>query len=546
MGDCRLAAVLVLLVALGAETLEAAPNPVRLRNGLSAGVLTVFSLDAQTTRSTSGGQDGVNEVLTYEQAGRLTLLVLSPPRGGRADRAWMIELDQALAEKLTRDGREIRPAPEAVELGLPPRAAQLRVDKVSPTHAFASTAGGSPIQQTALLLALDVTHWPAGPVRPSDEWEHQIDADYVVGTRTLTLDEVRGRGRAREAVVSSIVAGEFRGPLQDQATLQRVESRCVWHISDQSLLRLDATVELTYSEQETPRKLVLDLTLERLSRRELSADERQPMLDQLSELTDVIEGYLRGDRATAAEALRKFEPTYPNSIWLPVARDLLHKARYERDELETMTDQQLVSVLGQLFAHWQTIAITENFERLQPLRTTLTELAGTQRDALHKLTTSDDAYLRAMSVFCLAFGSEPDDRRAIVVACRDPHAVVRAWAVYGLAEQADPRTDTALLSDALADEDVKVRQRACLAIAACVQPSSPHAGRFAELLLEVVRTDSAQDVRAFAASALLRLARPEDLPRVVEARAAEESLIVRERLDRVLQKLGQSPPGDPD
>lgn len=529
---------------MGAEVAEAAaPKPVRLRNELSAGVLTVCSLNARTTRTTGSPPGPPDEVLTYEQEGRLTLMVLSPPRGSRADRAWMIELDEARVECLTRDGQEVRPLPEAVELGLPPRAAQLRVDKVSPRHAFASMAGGSPIQQTALLLALDVTHWPDEPVQPSDTWQHRIDREHLVGTRTLRLDDVAGLGRNREAVVSSTVAGEFRAALQAEVTLQRADSRCVWHVSDHSLLSLDSTVELSYSTEQVPRKLVLELSLERLERRKLSAQQRQPVLDQLAELTEAIESYQHDDRTRAMEALRKFEPAYPNSIWLPVSRDLLHKARYEREKLESLTEDQLVSVLAQLIARWQVVAITENFERLEPLRTTFGELARAKRQALHELTASDEANLRAIAVFCLAFGSEARDRQAIVAACRDSQAVVRAWAVYGLAEQADPHTDVGLLRDALADPDPKVRQRACLAIAACIEPDSHHRRRFAQLLLEVVCSDPVQDVRAFAASALLRLAEVEHLPRIVEARADEEALAVRERLDRIIREL-RGTPGD--
>lgn len=525
--------------AVEAAQVEApAPSPVRLRNGLSPGVLTVFSLEARTTRSTAGEMD---EVVTYEQAGRLTLLVLSPPQGGRVDRAWMIELDEARVESLIRGGEPVRPPPEAVELGLPPRAAQLRVDRVSPSHAYASTAGGSALQQTALLLALDVTHWPDDPVRPSDTWEHRIDGEHLIGTRALTLEEVRGLGRRREAVLFSTVTGEFRAGLQGTATLERVESRCVWHVSDHSLLSLDSTVELAYSAEQTPRKLILELTLERLERRKLSAQERQPVLDQLAELTEAIEDYMHQDRAQAVEALRKFEPTHPDSIWLPVARDLLHKARYEQEKLASLTDDELVLVLAQLLARWQTIAVTESFERLQPLRTTFTELARTKGQALHELAGSDDANMRAIAVFCLAFGSEDRDRQAVVDACRDRQAVVRAWAVYGLAEQADSSTQPALLADALADEDPKVRQRACLAIGACIGPDSHDRTRFAELLLDVVRADAVQDVRAFAASALLRLAEPEHLSRIVTARAAEEALVVRERLDRIIRELGGTP-----
>lgn len=532
-GWVALAALLPAGTAPGAP-----PRSARLRNDLSPGVLTICSFSVQAVRSTMGSGGTEGEVLTYAQEGRLTLFGLAPPHRGKADRTWMIELDEARVETLRRQGEEVAPLPTGAEAGLPPRAAHLRVDKASVTDAYASVAGGSPIQQAALLLALDVTHWPAEPVRPGDVWEHRIDNEYLTGLRTLSLAEIRGKGRERQAVVASTVAGEFRDALRDQARLERAESNCVWHLSEHSLLSLDSTIELTYQPQREPRRLTLELALERVDRRRLSRQQRDSVAEELDELTESIDRYLRGDRAEAVEALGRFEPAHPRSIWLPVARDLLVKAKYEGQKLESLTLGQLASVLVQLIARWQSIAVTDRPERLQPLRTTFGELVRIKGEDLRRLARDEDANIRAIAVFCFAFGSEEADRQMLIEACNDPQAKVRAWALYGLAEQGRSDTDPDILASALADADPKVRQRACMAIKTCVRRSSPARGRFADLLLDVVNSDPEVDVRTLAASALTRLASKKHLPQLAEIRAREEHAPVRERLDHIIGLLG--------
>ncbi len=530
---------LAALIPAGA-VLAAPPRAVRLRNNLSPGVLTIYSLSIRAVRSTGKPSQAPTEVLTYEQQGRLTLFGLAPPRQGRADRAWMIELDEARVETLHRQGEEVTELPTGADAGLPARAAHLKVSRASTVHAYASVAGGSPIQDTALLLALDVTHWSDTPVSPPDAWEHRIDYEHLTGLRRLTLAEVRGRGRSRQAVVSSTVTGEFRDALGEQASLDRAESSCLWHLAEHSLVSLTSTSELTYRPQREPRKLTLELSIERVHRRKLPPEQRPAVADELSELADAIGRYARGDRAAAVEALRRFEPAHPRSIWLPVARDLLGKARYEREQLESLTVTQLASVLVQLITRWQSIAITDNPERLQPLRTTFAELVRIKRDDLRRLTRDPDADIRAIAVFCFAFGSQAADDQVLVEACQDPQAGVRAWAVYGLAERGQSTTDPDLLAGALADDDPQVRQRACMAVKACVRRGSPGERRLTELLLGVLSSDLEQDVRAFAVSALAGLVGQEHLPKLTALRALEESTRVRQRLDHVIGLLETS------
>ena len=528
----------------GSPAAATAPSAVRLRNDLSAGMRSVYSMTIRTTRSTEESDEQAQEVLVYEQHGQLTLLGLTPPEQGRADRAWMLELDTAWAERLTRGGQEVTPLPEPVELGLPPRAVQLRVDKASPLDAYAWVVGGSPLEQAALQLALDVVHWPKDKVAAAEQWTFQMDQEHFSGERTFTLTEIRGKGLQREAVITSTPSVEFRGKLQGVANLERAQCECVWQLEEKSLLTLESQVELSYQPQRDQRNLVLELTLKRLDRRRLPPEERQLVADELAELTPSIESYLSGDRSAAVDALGKFESEHPRSMWLPVARDLLAKAKYEANTLATLDEEQLGNVLEQLFVRWQSIAITDSPERLQPLRTTFGELVRTRRDGLRSLTTSEDANLRAMAVFCFAFGRQEDDLKVLTEAADDSSSLVRAWAVYGLAERGDPDTDSTLLTDALADTDPRVRQRACMAIKACVKPGSPRQARFATLLIDMLASESDKHVRMFAAATLGGLAGPSDLGRIQRVRLAEQESDVRALLDRIIRDLEHTPDGN--
>jgi hypothetical protein len=97
--------------------------------------------------------------------------------------------------------------------------------------------------------------------------------------------------------------------------------------------------------------------------------------------------------------------------------------------------------------------------------------------------------------------------------------------------------------EVLADADAKVRQRACMAIGACVRRDAPDRRSFAERLLEVLGADQVQEVRAFAASALLNLALKDQLAQVTALRADERALVVRQRLDRIIRRLGGTTSG---
>ena len=212
-------------------------------------------------------------------------------------------------------------------------------------------------------------------------------------------------------------------------------------------------------------------------------------------------------KEAAVKALQAFEAANPDSLWLPVCRDLRNKAKYELDRLANLTEEGLTAVLIQLLTRWQKAVARGDRESLEPLRRAFGDLAVAQRPGLDELAAGQDANLRAIAVFCLAFGDGDQDLPKVVAACADPEARVRAWAVYGLAERRKPLADTRLLERALSDQNPDVRERACAAIEACIGPGSPDRRVFVGLLLDVVRDDPVENVRAAAAGALGGLAR---------------------------------------
>jgi hypothetical protein len=287
--------------------------------------------------------------------------------------------------------------------------------------------------------------------------------------------------------------------------------------------------------------LALEVKLRRVDHRELSDTERDTALGEFEELSQLSGRYREGDRAATIKGLREFEEKHPRSTWLPVTRDLLVKAKYEQETLASLSDEQLKVVLVQLISRWQSIAVADSPERLEPLRITFSELVRTQRGELLSLTKDHDASIRAISVFCFAFSEDTDDRRILTDAFKDDDGLVRAWAVYGLAERADPETEPAVLAAALEDDESRVRQRACMAIKACIGPDSFDRRRFAERLLGVLESDPQEEVRAFAASALTRLARKADVAELRRLAEQEQAAVVRDLLKQLIEHLENVP-----
>jgi HEAT repeat protein len=198
-------------------------------------------------------------------------------------------------------------------------------------------------------------------------------------------------------------------------------------------------------------------------------------------------------------------------------------------------------VLTALVTRWQTIALRNQIEPLEPVRATFRKLMGIHSEELHKLTAAGDPNVRAMAVFCVAFGDRREDLARVTLVCADPEPRVRAWAAYGLAERRDVSVDPNLLARLLTDPDVMVRQRACMAIQGCVRPDSPHRERFFRQLLEMVAKDEAEAVRVRVVDALGGLATKADLPALIEAAYEQEVPPAQTMLVELVRRLGGTP-----
>ena len=238
---------------------------------------------------------------------------------------------------------------------------------------------------------------------------------------------------------------------------------------------------------------------------------------------------------------RRFVEGHPASLWLPVARDLLERARSDVRTFGKMDAGQIADVLTKLVTRWQMAAMQNRLEPLQPVRATFRKLMKTNRGVLHELASAENPNLRAMAVFCIAFGDTPEDLARVVAACKDEEARVRAWAAYGLAERRATEVDPAVLEALLADVNDKVRQRACMAIRGCVRVDSPHRARFFKRLLERVRQDKVDEVRLLAALAVNDLATKDDLPALIDAEHEQDVPPIRRQLEATIRRLGGKP-----
>jgi HEAT repeat protein len=259
---------------------------------------------------------------------------------------------------------------------------------------------------------------------------------------------------------------------------------------------------------------------------------------QMAELSKAVNAYKSRDSRGAIELLKAFKTAHHDSLWLPLADDLLRKTRFERDKLEGLNADRLRAVLVDLVTRWQSVALSEAVERLDPLRATFAELARANRDELVKLAGDEEPNTRAVAVFCLAFSPAPGDDDVVVASCADEHPRVRAWAAYGLAERGDPTTAPDLLERLLGDADEKVRQRACMAVRGCIRPGSGQQSRFAEILIRMVRTDPSDDVRWEAANVLKGLASAAHLDALIRLHADEDVPPIARVLKATIEQLG--------
>jgi hypothetical protein len=506
---------------------------VRLRHDLTPGAIVVYDVRIDGERLTR--ELSHEEVVRFAQRGVLTLAVLEAPDRRTARRAWMMTLDEAQVAALTRDGQDVVDLPSGKSLGLPPQASQLRVTTVDSASADANPVGGSREQQAGMLLALDFTHWPDRLVRVGETWETQAQRDELAGVWTHTYTQTEGRGADRLAVGTFSFDGEPAGPFARVAEIERAAGTWRWRVAKRSLESADADVVLRYGPPDAPRRLRMQVSLQARQRRRLDTQELSAARGELHELADLAR--LSGPIEQRQAALGKFIAAHPDSLWLPVARDLHERASLDADTFEDMTADQVREALTALVTRWQLAALQDDLEVLQPVRDTFRVLTNINRAVLHALAADADPNTRAMAVFCIAFGDQPTDLAVVTAACADAESRVRMWAAYGLAERRDPATDAEVLYRLLQDDEEKVRRRACMAVRTCVTPDFPQRARFVKRLLHLLNTDPVDEVHPYAANALDALATKADLPEIVEAESKQEVPAARWQLEYTIRRL---------
>ena len=511
---------------------------VRLRNDLTPGSLLTYRVTIHGQRTTPSPP--WREVLKFTQTGKLTLLVLAKAGNKTARRVWMMRLGEPVATTLTRDGQPATTELFAKALGLPPKAAQLRVFSIDATRADAMPVGGSLVQRAGVLLALDFAHWPNRLIAPDETWETPANREEIRGIWTHRYVTASGRGAKRLAKGTFTFDGALAGPFANVATITQAEGTWQWRVSKRSLESAAADVTLQYGAHERLRELSMHLTLEVEGRRRLDKNELAAATSELANFS-VIANTLRDGGDVAAQELRAFLEAHPETLWRPVANDLLARAEFEQHELAEMDEDDLREAVTNLVTRWQTAALAGRTEALQPIRATFRGLVGANRAELHKLAVDEEPNMRAMAVFCVAFGSEDTDRAQVIARCGDEVARVRAWATYGLAERRDKNTPIDVLFKLLRDEDDKVRQRACMAVTGCVRRQAPSQARFFRHLLKMTLEDSSDAVRNRAAETLDALATSGDLPALIQAETQQDVPPARRQLEATIRRLGAAP-----
>ncbi len=514
---------------------------VRLRNDLSPGAYAQYDVIVRGIRRTP--QRRHDDEITFEQTGRLRLLVLpaSDARPKSAQRVWMMQLDDPVITAFTRGGEPLADIPHPKMVGLPPRSVQLHVGEVDSENADASAVGGSRVQRAAMLLALDFAHWPDDLVSPDTEWKTPSKRSELEGAWTHRYVRTDGARAEREAVGTFEFDGRLAGEFDDVANIKLARGDWRWRVSKRSLESVDSQVVLEYGPPHQRRELSFEVKIKIAERRRLRGEELDEAAGQIQPLSNLAREALQFATEDAKDKLRTFIKDHPKSLWLPVANDILERAEMEDRTIGELDDGQLVEMLVVLVRRWQGAALRSEVETLEPIRSTFRELMESNGDAMLVLTKSPEANIRAIAVFAVAFGKQPQHGIRLIELTEDKDSTVRAWAAYGIAERRDPNTDGALLIRLLEDDDRNVRIRACMAAESCANPNDPKHKALLRTLLKLIEDDGHEQVQVRAASAVSKVAIKSDLPTLIDAEAKCDMPPARRILEATIRALGGTP-----
>lgn len=533
-------AIAGLLTVAFCAAARAADVAVRLRNDLTPGALATYRISIKGERTSPFRR--WEEKLTFEQSGRLTLLVIDEvPKKAQARRTWMMELDEPVVVSLLRDGQAVDGTFSAKAVGLPPKVVQLQAIDIDGSRAAASPAGGSMVQRLGMLLSLDFAHWPEDLAAVGETWEADAGREELQGTWTFRYDATEGRGADRLAVGSFAFEGAATGAFAGAATIESVEGTWKWRVAKRCLHSSTARVKLRYGEREEPRTLELNVALEAERLERLPDESLKQAREELAQVGEMAGALNSAESEKALADLKAFAAGHAKSIWLPVVTNLLERTAFEADTFGDMNESQLRDALVKLITRWQMADMGGHPEALQPVRATFRELTDAHRETLHKLTRDEDANTRAIATFCVAFGEEASDLAPVVANCSDDEARVRAWAAYGLAERRDEALDSSVLRALLEDENGTVRQRACMAVGACIRRDGPDRAAFMKQLVRMALEDPDHAVRGRAAEAIDALAVKEDLPVLIEVESKLDVPPARRQIEFTVRRLGGEP-----
>ncbi len=507
---------------------------VRLTHNATPGALTVYDIELTTRRTIIADQ--VSEEPAWVQTGTLTCANLSGNHSGKFSRVQMLQLipaDPSPTAQATEPSAS-QPFDWMMPLRLP-GGTSLTIDQLDDGTGAYRTPLETTVSGDMLSLLMPPRKWPQQPLSPAGVYDETVKLSFGTFRRNFRLEKVRTRYGERQAIIKldvEAVSGDQPSE-DDRPRFQRGAASLAWSVSNDDLAALQA--EISWEEPLRIGRLqeAAELAMMRTTRRTWSKGMQDIERAALVDLANAIHAERRNDPKQAFQIAGGFLAGHPNSVWFPMARELHDRLNPDRAGLEPVPFEKLNPMLVRLIALW-TRAEAEEDQRVRQLsEAALAHLAEVNRPEIRRLMDDEDAAVRKLGTFALAFGKAPADVALIQKMCADPDTSVRRTALVGLTMRASPLTDPDRIIPCIADQDEEVRLRACEALGACGSTK----GERREKVLTAIRgrlDDDSLRVVLAAAEVLLLQGNTEDRALIESRASSAKPSGIRSSLRRLL------------
>lgn len=538
--SCAAQTLTVLLsVAVTLLPHAAAAEPVQkmsFRNNLLPGQLTVHRLTRTVTREAVRKQ--YTETLRYRQEAEWVQCNIEENKPGNIMLYQMLVEQPAQVLSVRQGQKKIQPTPPASDFGIVQGSPALRSAYRTPRDSPAQTPLGDPAERAVLNALLDFAHWPSKQIDAGHKWERDLLGGGIAGTQRfefVDVTEMKGRVIARVALS---VQGRFEDALAKDYEFGRGQAIIYWSRLDRTPIKIEAQADYQRRRDNAPEKYRIKLDVHLVRQDSLGEQARETVIDQMLLFAQAQKAHREGNDREAFDACLKFRQTWPDAVWTPAVQELQDRIRPRKAaESPRLTSAELNDLLVKCFVAYEAARTNYEYDLLNRTRETLCRLVERQRAALLKIAKGDDSGRRGRAVFALAFSDRLEDLRFVEKAARDDHPGVRAMALAALAARRHPDTSVELVIIMLDDAEVRVRRRACEAVAACVPPEHYSVVKAVERLGELMIEDDDAGVRLEAIRAVGAVGAPADIPKLEEALKSELNDQNRAEIDKAVARL---------